>query len=88
MATFTGSREAGTLVAMARVAVLLMACLWIPAPALAHGGGLDRNGGHHDRQRGGYHCHREPCFSRERAERDEEPPPERDEEEPREDPER
>jgi hypothetical protein len=27
-------------------------------PALAHGGGLDRHGCHHDRKRGGYHCHR------------------------------
>jgi hypothetical protein len=25
--------------------------------AFAHGGGLDRNGCHHDRKRGGYHCH-------------------------------
>jgi endonuclease YncB( thermonuclease family) len=28
------------------------------APALAHGGGLDASGCHHDRKRGGYHCHR------------------------------
>ena len=27
-------------------------------PAYAHGGGLDVNGCHHDRKRGGYHCHR------------------------------
>lgn len=27
-------------------------------PALAHGGGLDKHGCHHDRKRGGYHCHR------------------------------
>jgi hypothetical protein len=26
--------------------------------ALAHGGGLDKNGCHHDRKKGGYHCHR------------------------------
>lgn len=25
---------------------------------LAHSGGLDANGCHHDRKRGGYHCHR------------------------------
>jgi hypothetical protein len=25
-----------------------------------HGGGLDANGCHHDRKRGGYHCHRAP----------------------------
>ncbi|WP_064747451.1 excalibur calcium-binding domain-containing protein [Lysobacter antibioticus] len=27
-------------------------------PAYAHGGGLDKHGCHHDRKRGGYHCHR------------------------------
>ena len=27
-------------------------------PAFAHGGGLDSLGCHHDRKRGGYHCHR------------------------------
>lgn len=31
--------------------------LWGGA-ALAHPGGLDAQGCHHDRQRGGYHCHR------------------------------
>lgn len=31
-----------------------------PPPASAHGGGLDQNGCHHDRKRGGYHCHRPP----------------------------
>lgn len=25
--------------------------------AYAHGGGLDRQGCHHDRKNGGYHCH-------------------------------
>jgi hypothetical protein len=25
--------------------------------AHAHGGGLDKNGCHHDRKHGGYHCH-------------------------------
>lgn len=34
------------------VGVVLTACsVW------AHGGGLDRYGCHHDRKRGGYHCH-------------------------------
>ena len=28
--------------------------------ASAHGGGLDADGCHHDRKRGGYHCHRGP----------------------------
>jgi hypothetical protein len=27
-------------------------------PAYSHGGGLDANGCHNDRKRGGYHCHR------------------------------
>jgi hypothetical protein len=27
---------------------------------LAHGGGLDSNGCHHDRKHGGYHCHQGP----------------------------
>ena len=31
--------------------------------AFSHGGGLDRNGGHHNRKTGEYHCHREPCVS-------------------------
>lgn len=25
--------------------------------ASAHGGGTDKNGCHHDRKNGGYHCH-------------------------------
>lgn len=25
--------------------------------SLAHSGGLDKKGCHHDRKRGGYHCH-------------------------------
>jgi hypothetical protein len=29
----------------------------LPAIAVAHSGGLDRCGGHHDRKRGGYHVH-------------------------------
>lgn len=38
----------------------------ISSMAFGHGGGLDRNGGHNDRKNGGYHCHREPCFSGQR----------------------
>ena len=30
----------------------------VPAAVHAHGGGLDRNGCHHDRRNGGIHCHR------------------------------
>lgn len=32
--------------------------LLLPALAFAHGGGLNRDGCHNDRKRGGYHCHR------------------------------
>jgi len=31
--------------------------------AVAHGGGIDSNGGHNNRKTGQYHCHREPCIS-------------------------
>ncbi len=31
-----------------------------PGLALAHGGGLDGYGCHHNRKAGGYHCHRGP----------------------------
>lgn len=34
------------------------------ASAWAHGGGLDKNGCHHDRKNGGYHCHRSPAAPR------------------------
>lgn len=39
----------------AALAMLLAAA---PPHAQAHGGGLDKHGCHHDRKRGGYHCHR------------------------------
>lgn len=32
--------------------------LLAPQVATSHGGGLDSQGCHHDRKRGGYHCHR------------------------------
>lgn len=35
----------------------MFVALWSTA-ATPHGGGLDASGCHHDRQRGGYHCHR------------------------------
>lgn len=35
----------------------VLACL--PGMVWAHGGGLDSSGCHHDRKRGGYHCHRD-----------------------------
>jgi hypothetical protein len=34
-----------------------------PVAASAHGGGLDASGCHHDRKRGGYHCHRRPAIA-------------------------
>lgn len=37
----------------------------LPEPTYAHSGGLDANGGHAGSRP--YHCHREPCFSRQRA---------------------
>ena len=37
-----------------------VAVLAITAIVYAHGGGLDSQGGHHDRKRGGYHFHRGP----------------------------
>lgn len=42
---------------MKRVVLALVLALLPIASAWAHGGGLDRNGCHNDRQRGGYHCH-------------------------------
>lgn len=39
--------------------MLTAACL-LPAAAIAHPGGLDASGCHHDRRNGGYHCHRGP----------------------------
>lgn len=36
---------------------VVLTALWTP-PVQAHGGGLDRDGCHHDRRNGGYHCHR------------------------------
>jgi hypothetical protein len=36
----------------------------IAGPVLAHGGGLDRYGCHHDRKAGLYHCHRGPLAGR------------------------
>lgn len=39
-----------------RLLIAILLCFEASA-ALAHGGGLDVNGCHHDRKRGGYHCH-------------------------------
>ena len=40
--------------------IMILSLLAVPIatpPAFAHGGGLDANGCHNDRKRGGYHCH-------------------------------
>ena len=42
----------------AAVWVIASVALLSTSPALAHGGGLDKYGCHHDRKHGGYHCHR------------------------------
>lgn len=62
--------------------LLLTLVTLLPAPALAHGGGLDDNGGHHDRRTGEYHCHRASCrqAQREQDEEDRRREAERDEE--------
>ncbi|KAF0235087.1 MAG: hypothetical protein FD177_246 [Desulfovibrionaceae bacterium] len=41
-------------------ALVLILLLSLPVSALAHGGGLDGYGGHHNRKAGGYHIHRGP----------------------------
>ena len=54
---------------MGRLLLLLLTLL--PTQALAHRGGLDRSGGHHDRRTGEYHCHRASCGPQ-RGEREDE----------------
>lgn len=50
---------------MRRIAIVLLAAVPVlPGLAWAHGGGLDAHGCHHDRKRGGYHCHRGPLAGR------------------------
>lgn len=46
---------------MARFTASIAVWLGCVAVAVAHPGGLDRNGGHHDRKNGGYHYHRAPA---------------------------
>jgi len=45
-----------------QIAILLslFAVVLTAGPVLAHSGGLDTHGCHHDRKNGGYHCHRGP----------------------------
>ena len=42
---------------MQKLFVALIVCLLGATAALAHSGGTDANGCHHDRKNGGYHCH-------------------------------
>ncbi len=37
---------------------LLLIISFLTSQCFAHGGGLDKNGCHNDRKKGGYHCHR------------------------------
>jgi len=38
----------------------ISAAVMVAWPASSHPGGLDKDGCHHDRKNGGYHCHRAP----------------------------
>lgn len=43
---------------MKKIASLILVALSVMSGlAYAHGGGTDKNGCHHDRKNGGYHCH-------------------------------
>lgn len=50
---------------------LIMVCSAVPGVAIAHGGGLDGHGCHHNRKAGGYHCHRGPLAGQSFASREE-----------------
>lgn len=39
------------------ISALFVTSLLAATTAWAHSGGTDRNGCHHDRKNGGYHCH-------------------------------
>lgn len=41
--------------------MLILFIILVPHLAVAHGGGLDNNGGHKNHKTGEYHCHRDPC---------------------------
>ena len=43
---------------MTRLGIALAVIALAPALAWAHGGGLDKNGCHHDKKAGDYHCHK------------------------------
>lgn len=46
----------------------IVLALAFPLVAHGHGGGLDANGGHHDRKNGGYHYHRKTTLPAQRPE--------------------
>ena len=48
---------------MMGICVSAAALSLLPAPAIAHGGGLAADGCHNDRKNGGRHCHRAPARS-------------------------
>jgi hypothetical protein len=48
------------MVSLVRLSCVIATMCIFYASAFAHGGGLDQMGCHHDRKRGGYHCHRGP----------------------------
>ena len=53
------------------VVSLVLAATFTPTRALAHGGGLDAYGCHHNRKAGGYHCHRGPLAGQSFGSKDE-----------------
>jgi hypothetical protein len=40
------------------IAAAVIVMVFAPALALAHGGGVDKHGCHHDKKAGNYHCHK------------------------------
>jgi hypothetical protein len=40
-----------------RIIGIFIVMMATASTAFAHGGGLDKNGCHNDRKKGGYHCH-------------------------------
>ena len=47
-----------------KIFICLAALAALSGQALAHGGGLDGYGGHHNRKQGGYHFHKGPLDGR------------------------
>jgi hypothetical protein len=50
-------RVVGTTENPVKKLIVILATLLATGAVLAHSGGTDRNGCHHDRKNGGYHCH-------------------------------